>query len=74
MVLRWDQSPDLDVRVGGKIVFRHSEAGTTWPASVSIGEAVPGSATVAVLPLKAGEYLAKAVDSSGIQSAAASAV
>jgi hypothetical protein len=75
-ILRWTQSPDLDVRIGGKIVFRHSPllAGAGWTGSTSIGEAVPGSDTVAVLPLKSGTYLAKAVDSSGIASAAAAAV
>jgi hypothetical protein len=75
-ILRWDQSPDLDVRVGGKIAFRHSKAmtGATWQNSASIGEAVAGSETVAVLPLKAGTYLTKAVDSSGVPSLAATSI
>jgi hypothetical protein len=73
---RWDRSPDLDVRIGGKIVFRHDPAmtGAAWATSVSIGEAVAGSETVAVLPLKSGTYLAKAVDSSGIESTSAASV
>lgn len=74
-IMRWDQSPDLDVRIGGKIVFRHSPTPSDgWSQSTSIGDALPGSSTVAILPLKAGVYLAKAVDSSGIESEAAASV
>ncbi len=75
-VLRWDRATDLDVVIGGKIEFRHSpsQAGALWNQSVSIGNAVAGSETVAVLPLKPGTYLAKAVDSSGIKSASAAMV
>ena len=75
-VLRWDQAADLDVKIGGKIEFRHSpvQAGALWAQSVSIGNAVAGSETVAVLPLKTGTYLARAVDSSGIKSDAAAMV
>ena len=41
-LLRWGQSTDLDVRIGGKIVFRHSpDAGAVWSESTSIGEALP---------------------------------
>lgn len=75
-VLRWTLHPDLDVRVGGKIIFRHSEttSGAVWQEAFTIGEAAPGNANFAVLPLKAGSYLAKAEDSSGILSATAAAV
>jgi hypothetical protein len=67
VILRWDRHPDLDVRQGGRIIFRHSKDGSTWAQSVSIGKAVNGTVTETVLPLKAGTYLARAVDSSGIQ-------
>jgi hypothetical protein len=69
-LLRWTQSSDLDVRIGGKVEFRHSPAlvGATLAESTSIGTAIPGSDTVAVLPLKAGTYLARFIDSSGIPS------
>ncbi len=69
-ILRWDQHPDLDVREGGKITFRHAKAltGASWQTSTSIGDAVPGNDSVAVLPLKSGTYLAKAVDGSGVAS------
>lgn len=69
-ILQWDLHPDLDVRIGGRIEFRHSEAtsGATWAQSIRIGEAAPGNATMTALPLKAGTYLARAFDSSGIPS------
>lgn len=65
--LRWDRHPDLDVRVGGRIEIRHTpETGApSWAGSTSIGEAIPGDATFAALPLKPGTYLAKAVDQGG---------
>jgi len=65
-VLRWNQSVDLDVQKGGAIEFRHAQAqtGAVITQSTSIGEAVSGDATVAVLPLKAGTYFARAVDTS----------
>lgn len=69
-ILRWTQSSDLDVRIGGYIKWRHDKAltGAAWATSVGIGDNVPGSETVAILPLKEGTYLAKAVDSSGVES------
>ena len=65
--LRWKQVADLDVRVGGQILFRHSKKLTeaTWQESVSIGDNVPGADTITVLPLKEGTYLAKSKDSIG---------
>lgn len=75
-LMRWTQSTSVDVRIGGKVVFRHSSAtsGATWSESVSIGDAIPGSDSVALLPLKAGTYLAKFVDSSGVASSTAATV
>lgn len=73
-LLRWDRSTDLDVKIGGRIIVRHSNAssGASWAASVLLDDAVSGNATSVVLPLKAGTYLLKAVDSSGNLSALAS--
>jgi hypothetical protein len=65
-ILQWAQHPDLDVREGGWIVIRHSsDTGATWNSSTSIGNAVAGMSTIAVVPLKAGTYLLKALDSTG---------
>ncbi len=73
-LMRWTQSNDIDVRIGGKVVFRHSSLTTaaTWADSTSIGQAMPGTDTVAVLPLLPGTYLSRFVDSSGVMSDVAS--
>jgi hypothetical protein len=74
--LRWDATPDLDVKVGGTYLFRHSRvtSGALWQQSVGVGLAIPGSESTVSLPLKAGTYLVKAVDSSGIESTSAATV
>ncbi|QDV34893.1 phage tail protein [Tautonia plasticadhaerens] len=73
--LYWDQTPDVDVRIGGKIVIRHSsDTGATWNQTISIGNPAPGAAACWAVPLKPGVYLLKAVDSSGIESAAYASV
>tara|TARA_Y100000034_G_scaffold28640_2_gene34434 strand:- start:983 stop:3523 length:2541 start_codon:yes stop_codon:yes gene_type:complete len=75
-VLRWDQATDLDVLIGGSVIFRHDslQAGASWSTSITIGNAVAGADTVAILPLKPGTYLAKFVDASGIPSGAAASI
>jgi len=73
--LSWDQSVDLDVRIGGRIRVRYSAAGTpTWTSAMDIGPAVPGSATSTVLPNLNGTYFVKAVDSVGLESATATSL
>lgn len=64
--LRWDKSPDVDVRVGGEYIVRHSQklTGASWTESVTIGPAIGGNETLAVLPLKEGTYMMKAKDAS----------
>ncbi len=68
-LLRWDQSTDLDVKIGGRISVRHSTAtsGASWSNSVLLDDAVPGHATSVLLPAKPGTYLLRAIDSSGVQ-------
>jgi Putative phage tail protein len=74
-LIRWDEVPDNDVRIGGKIVFRHSpDTSASWAGSTSIGDAFPGATAIAILPLKPGAYFAKSVDSSGIESMTAASV
>jgi hypothetical protein len=64
-ILKWAPSADLDVRIGGRIVIRHSAAPTaTWATSTSMDE-VAGSDAVALVPLKPGSYLVRARDNSG---------
>jgi predicted phage tail protein len=73
--LRWDLSPDLDVKFGGQVVIRHSPSlvGATWSNSTDIGS-VPGNATSAVVPLLAGTYLLKFVDSGGRESLSSTSI
>lgn len=65
--------PDLDVRIGGRLLVRHSEATSAaeWSESFSIGDldGYPGASVNLVLPLKSGSYLIRAEDSTGQQSA-----
>jgi len=64
-VLKWQRSVDLDVRLGGNIVIRHSESATpTWQNSYSM-DRVGGNESIAVVPLKNGTYLVRAEDSGG---------
>lgn len=68
----WDQATDLDVKIGGTVRIRWTPTltGQNWNAAVDIGPALPGIATQASLPLLAGTYMAKFVDSTGNASTA----
>jgi hypothetical protein len=68
--LRWDLPDELDVRIGGRIQFRHSPEfeGATWATSTSIGTAALANSLIAVLPLKPGTYLARVFDAIGTAS------
>lgn len=74
--LRWDLHPDADVRVGGQIEIRYTSRllNADWSEAVPIGGSVPGNATSTEVPLLAGTYFAKAVDSGGRTSATAARV
>jgi uncharacterized protein (DUF2141 family) len=65
--LQWDRATDIDVLHGGFIRIRHTPmtSGVTWAHGTAIGEALAGTATNVVLPLLAGTYMAKSVDSAG---------
>jgi len=68
--LAWDQVADLDVRIGGYIRLRWSNkiTGATWSEGIDIGDALPGIATTAVVPLLTGTYMIKAYDSTRVES------
>jgi predicted phage tail protein len=75
--LRWDETVDLDVKVGGKVFVRHSSLtdGTAiWNNSTDLIEAKAGSQTETVIPKVAGEIFVKFADSSGILSTNATSV
>ena len=66
----WTLTGDLDVRIGGRIVIRHSPltSGATWQNGVIVEE-FNGDAVNGQVPLMTGTYMAKALDSSGNYSA-----
>ena len=68
--LTWDQSVDLDVRIGGSIRIKHTRdtVSPSWANSFDIGPALSGISTNATLPMLSGYYLVKAVDSTGNES------
>lgn len=69
--LRWDETVDLDVKVGGKVYIRHSsltDGTATWSNSVDLIPAKSGSQTEAIIPLVEGEVLVKFEDDGGRQS------
>jgi hypothetical protein len=62
----WALSGDLDVRIGGRAVIRHSTltTGATWNDGIIVGE-FNGDAVSGQVPLMAGTYMLKFQDSSG---------
>ncbi len=62
----WTLSTDLDVRIGGRAVVRHSPltSGATWEDGIIVEE-FNGDAITGLVPLMTGTYLLKARDSSG---------
>lgn len=73
--LNWAQVTDLDVKNGGYIRLRWAKGlSGTWPDGLDLGDALPGIATNAVLPLLSGTYMIKAYDSAGNESINASKI
>ena len=69
--LRWDETVDLDVKVGGSVHIRHSnltDGTASWSNSSDLVDAVAGNSTEEIVPLIAGEYLVKFVDDGGRKS------
>ena len=75
-LLQWDLSTDLDVRVGGKVEIRHQNVTSSgsWPGSLLVDDSTPGIATTALVPLRAGTFLCKFIDSSGVKQSSPTAV
>ena len=75
--LRWDQTVDLDVAVGGTIHIRHSsrsDGTANWSDAIDLIPAKAGSSTEAIVPLVEGEIFVKFEDDGGRQSANATSV
>lgn len=63
----WTPSTNLDVINGGFVRIRHSELlNAQWEDGTNISDSIAGNQSYTVLPLLAGSYLAKYVDSSGL--------
>lgn len=62
----WALTGDLDVRIGGRVVIRHSPltVGAAWESGIIVEE-FNGDAVTGSVPLMTGTYMAKAQDSSG---------
>lgn len=71
--LRWDLSPDLDVRVGGRVRVRWSPLtiGASWGSMTDLGPEIAGSAKEATVPLLSGTYALKFIDIVGKESVSA---
>lgn len=70
-LIQWTQHSDLDVRVGGNIILRHTTkdiGAASWEDGLDMGVALGGD-TQFTGPLLLGTYMAKALDSSGLYSA-----
>lgn len=75
-LISWTLPADLDVRVGGKILIRHTPAtvGATWENATSLVPPINGNETSKVVPFLAGTYLLRAMDELGKMSPNASVV
>ena len=66
--MKWNQTVDLDVKVGGKVHIRHSsltDGTATFSNSVDLINAISGAATDVAVPLLEGEYIVKFADDGG---------
>lgn len=74
--LAWAPAQDLDVIIGGYLRIRHTPEtlAPDWNSAVDIGDQIPGTSTNITLPLVAGTYLAKWVDSGNRESADATEI
>ena len=69
--LTWSAPSDVDVRVGGHIKIRWNpvnDGSATWEESSDISDSLPSWATSTSVPLSSGTYMAKWIDSEGMES------
>ena len=69
-VLSWEASTELDVKIGGKVLIRHTPVlvGAVWEDSIEIVPAASGNQTQKQVPLLEGTYLLKFEDDGGRRS------
>lgn len=76
VILSWTATVDLDVKIGGKVLIRHTPAlvGAVWENSIEIVPAASGNQTQKQVPLLEGTYLLKFEDDGGRRSVTATLV
>jgi predicted phage tail protein len=77
VILTWKQSPELDVKVGGRVIIRHSPlplSTADWNGSNDVVLAVAGSSTQKQVPLLPGTYFLKFQDFLGNRSVVATGI
>ena len=69
-LLTWDQSSDLDVRIGGTVCFKWTSrtSGATWSNSTTLMDPIPGASTLVQLSASGGTVLIAFKDSGGRKS------
>lgn len=69
-LLSWDQSTDIQVYIGGKVLINHCSltSGATWDTSASLINSVSGGQSATIVPLLEGTYLVKFSTSQNIRS------
>jgi hypothetical protein len=69
-IISWTSSTELDVKIGGKVLIRHTPllVGAIWEDSIEIVPAASGNQTQKQVPLLEGTYLLKFEDDGGRRS------
>jgi hypothetical protein len=69
-IISWEASTELDVKIGGKVLIRHTPelVGAVWENSIEIVPAASGNQTQKQVPLLEGTYLLKFEDDGGRRS------
>jgi hypothetical protein len=69
-IISWTASTELDVKIGGKVLIRHTPLliGAIWENSIEIVPAASGNQTQKQVPLLEGTYLLKFEDDGGRRS------
>jgi hypothetical protein len=69
-IISWEASTELDVKIGGKVLIRHTPelTGAIWENSIEIVPAASGNQTQKQVPLLEGTYLLKFEDDGGRRS------
>lgn len=69
-MFQWAPSTEFDVIIGGSFEMRYSPrlSGASWASSNTVLTSIPGAATTAELPYRAGSYLIKCRDITGLWS------